>query len=116
MINEGLPLYIINRLNKSHRLKDKSVGILGMAFKEGVDDKRDSLSYKLKALIEIDAKKTYCSDVYINEPGFVSAEELVKNSDIIIVGAPHKEYAALKIGEGKTVVDIWNLFGKGSSV
>ena len=116
LINEGLPLYLINRLRKSHDLSKKTVGILGMAFKEGIDDKRDSLSYKLNALLKLEAKKTYCSDVYIDEPGFVSAEDLVKKSDIIIVATPHKEYAKLKIGKDKTVVDIWNLFGNGGKV
>lgn len=116
MINEGLPLYIVNQLKKKYDLKKKSVGILGMAFKEGVDDKRDSLSYKLKTLLDLDAKKTYCSDVYIKEPGFLSMEELVKKSDIIVLGAPHKEYSQLSVPKGKVLVDIWNFYGNGGRI
>src|SRR5438477_5956707 len=44
MINEGMPLYIISRLEKQHRLEDMTVGILGMAFKGESDDVRSSLS------------------------------------------------------------------------
>jgi UDP-N-acetyl-D-mannosaminuronic acid dehydrogenase len=116
LVNEGLPFYLISRLKKKHDLRRKSVGILGMAFKAGSDDKRDSLSYKLKTLLEFETNKLYCTDVYIKEPGFVDAQELVDKSDIIIVATPHKEYAKLKIGNGKELVDIWNFYGKGAIV
>ena len=33
LVNEGLPLYIASRLDDAHDLSDKTVGILGMAFK-----------------------------------------------------------------------------------
>jgi UDP-N-acetyl-D-mannosaminuronic acid dehydrogenase len=113
LINEGLPFYVISRLRKKHDLGQKTVGILGMAFKAGSDDKRDSLSYKLKTLLEFEANRLYCTDVYINEPGFIGAQELVDKCDIIIVATPHKEYSALKIGKEKEVVDIWNFYGNG---
>ena len=112
-INEGLPYYIVNQLKKKHDLKEKSVGILGMAFKAGSDDKRDSLSYKLKSILEFESGKVYCSDAYIKEEGFVSADELVKKSDIIVVATPHQEYSDLKISREKILIDIWNLYKRG---
>ena len=84
-----------------------------MAFKANNDDKRESLSYKLKKILEIEAKKVLWSDVYIHEDGFVSPQELVMDSDIIIVSTPHREYANLLIEHNKILVDVWNFYGKG---
>jgi len=112
LINEGLPNFLVQKLKEKYSLKDKIVGILGMAFKANIDDKRESLSYKLKKILEIEARKVLCSDEYINEKGFIAPEELIRNSHIIILGAPHKEYKDLVINN-KILVDVWNFYGKG---
>ena len=112
LINEGLPNFLVQILKEKYSLKDKVVGILGMAFKANIDDKRESLSYKLKKILEIETGKVLCSDEYIHEEGFVAADELIKNSDIIILGAPHKEYKDLIIKD-KILVDVWNFYKKG---
>jgi UDP-N-acetyl-D-mannosaminuronic acid dehydrogenase len=111
LVNEGLPNFIVENLKRSHHLKDKSVGILGMAFKADSDDRRESLSYKLKKILEIEAREVLCSDVYIRDEGFIDAEQLVKKADVVILGAPHKEYASLVI-ENSKLVDVWNFYGK----
>lgn len=115
LINEGLPNHIVQMLKKTGRLRGKTVGVLGMAFKANNDDKRQSLSYKLKKLLEIEAGRVVCSDVYIQDPTFVSAQQLVDQSEIIVIGTPHKEYAELKIPPEKVVVDVWNFLEKGAS-
>ena len=112
LINEGLPNFLVQKLKEKYSLQGKVVGILGMAFKANIDDKRESLSYKLKKILEIEVGKVLCSDEYINEEGFVTANELIKNSDIIVLGAPHKEYKDLIIKD-KILVDVWNFYGKG---
>lgn len=106
LVNEGLPNYVVSSLKKNGKLKDLKIGILGMAFKGDSDDKRESLAYKLKKICEVECKKVYCSDVYIKEDGFIPAIELVKKSDVVIIGAPHKEYQRLKIPKNK-LVDVW---------
>lgn len=113
LINEGLPNFIIQRLKEKYYLKDKIVGILGMAFKANNDDKRESLSYKLKKILAIEAKKVLCSDVYISGEEFVSPNQVINLSDIIILATPHKEYANLAIDKSKVLVDIWNFYGGG---
>ncbi|KJJ85252.1 UDP-glucose/GDP-mannose dehydrogenase [Candidatus Omnitrophus magneticus] len=112
LINEGMPYFIIQRLKDKYSLKDKTVGIIGMAFKANSDDNRESLAYKLKKILEVEAEKVLCTDVYIKEDGFVSLKEAVKGSDIIILGVPHKEYATLHL-ENKIVVDVWNYYKRG---
>jgi UDP-N-acetyl-D-mannosaminuronic acid dehydrogenase len=114
-INESMPFYIVNKLKKRYDLKNKNVGILGMAFKADIDDPRDSLSYILRNILDFESKEVYCTDVYIKEEGFLTPEELVKKSDIIIVAAPHKEYKSIDFG-GKVVIDIWNFYGKGNVI
>ncbi|MGA2526748.1 MAG: nucleotide sugar dehydrogenase [Smithellaceae bacterium] len=108
LINEGLPNFVVSQLKEKHDLTKKTVGILGMAFKSESDDKRESLSYKLKKILEIEAKKVFCSDVYIKEEGFVDEKSLIEKSDIIIIGAPHKKYKKLEY-QGKKIIDVWNM-------
>lgn len=119
LINEGLPNYIVDKLKMQcprgrddPGLKDRTVGILGMAFKAESDDERDSLSFKLKKILEMTAGKVYCSDPYVKRDYFISAEKLVELSDVIILATPHKVYRRLVIPDGKILVDIWNFYGK----
>lgn len=108
LINEGLPNFIIERLRKEHALEEKIVGILGMAFKAESDDKRESLSYKLQKVLEIEAQAVYCSDVYIKNDSFLSEAELIDKCDIIVIGAPHKKYQNLDFKD-TIVIDVWNM-------
>ncbi|NQU18369.1 MAG: nucleotide sugar dehydrogenase [Candidatus Saganbacteria bacterium] len=116
LINEGFPDYIITKLKAKYDLKKSRVGILGMSFKADNDDKRDSLAYKLKKVLEIEAREVLCTDVYIKEPGFVNPKTLIKNSDIIIVATPHKEYKKLRFKTKQKIVDIWNFYKKGGTI
>jgi UDP-N-acetyl-D-mannosaminuronic acid dehydrogenase len=109
LINEGLPNFIINQL-RSHDLRTKTVAILGMAFKRGSDDKRDSLSYKLKKLFEVEANKVLCTDPYVPDAELVSLEQAVQEADIVVLGTPHEVYRDLRFPQEKVIVDMWNLW------
>jgi UDP-N-acetyl-D-mannosaminuronic acid dehydrogenase len=111
-INEGLPLYLVSRLAARYDLDSMTVGILGMAFKGESDDNRSSLSYKLKRVLNVRAKEVLTADPYVTVDDNLSPlEQVLDRSDLIVIGAPHRAYAHLVIGQ--PVVDIWNLRGDG---
>ncbi len=107
-VNEGLPNYYIKMIKKNFGSKVITVGILGMAFKQDIDDIRDSLSFKLKKLLEINRYKVFVSDYLIRDFKF-NENELIKKCKVIIIAVPHKKYAILKIPKNKFVIDTWGI-------
>ena len=107
LVNEGLPNFIVTQL-RGMDLANKRVAILGMAFKGESDDIRDSLSYKLKKLLEVEAREVLCTDPFVPEAGLVPLDEAISKADIIVLGAPHSAYRDIEISPDKTVIDIWN--------
>ena len=106
MINEGLPLYVISRLEQQHDLSGMTVGILGMAFKSESDDIRSSLSYKLKRILRFKAKRVLCADPYVTtDPSLSPLDEVLAEAELLIVGVPHRPYRDLDVRV--PVVDIW---------
>jgi len=83
-----------------------------MAFKGDSDDKRESLSYKLRKLLVLESKEVLCADPYVQDEDFVPLEDAIELADIIILGAPHSVYRALHIPQGKQVVDIWGFWSE----
>lgn len=112
MINEGLPLYVVARMEKRFDLATSTVGILGMAFKGESDDIRSSLAFKLRRILSFKAKAVLCADPFVSNDNRLTTEsEVLSQSDVIVIAAPHKRYANLQIK--KPVVDIWNIRGEG---
>jgi UDP-N-acetyl-D-mannosaminuronic acid dehydrogenase len=115
LVNEGLPGFIIDAMKRKHNLSKMTVGVLGMAFKGDNDDPRESLSYKLKKGLEVEADTVLCHDPYIKDPRFVSLDEIKKKADIVVLATPHSEYRGLDWDKTE-VVDMWNFYGNGGLV
>jgi UDP-N-acetyl-D-mannosaminuronic acid dehydrogenase len=115
LVNEGLPNFIVGQLRQQQKLRDKVVAVLGMAFKSESDDKRESLSYKLRKLLMVEAREVLCTDPYVVDEKLVSLEEAVDRADIIILGAPHSVYRDLHLSEKKVVVDVWGFWPHSNS-
>jgi UDP-N-acetyl-D-mannosaminuronic acid dehydrogenase len=109
-INEGLPNYIVETLHSRQSLHGRTLGILGMAFKGESDDPRASLSYKLRKLAAFKGARVMCTDPFIEDPTFESQEDVLRESDVLVIAAPHRAYRTLDLG-GREVVDIWGITG-----
>jgi UDP-N-acetyl-D-mannosaminuronic acid dehydrogenase len=110
LVNEGLPLFLVEQIEKEHDLSTLTVGILGMAFKGDSDDPRSSLSYKLRRILRFRAQEVLCSDPHMfDDPSFVTQKELLERCDIVVIGAPHSAYKTLTTT--KPLFDIWKIAG-----
>jgi UDP-N-acetyl-D-mannosaminuronic acid dehydrogenase len=116
LVNEGLPLFIAQNMLPKGDLRGSTVGLLGMAFKAENDDTRSSLSYKLKKSLAMRVKRVLTTDPYVqNDPDLTPLEQVLAESDILVLCAPHEAYRNLDLS-GKFVVDVWNLWkGRWSS-
>jgi UDP-N-acetyl-D-mannosaminuronic acid dehydrogenase len=111
-VNEGLPLYVVARLEQLYDLPNMTVGILGMAFKAESDDIRSSLSYKLKRILRFKAKQVLTHDPYVTvDSELVPLEQLLAESDLVVIGTPHAAYKDVRTEV--PVIDIWNLHDGG---
>jgi len=115
-VNEGLVLFIVERLGMKYDLQTMTIGLLGMAFKADNDDIRSSLSYKMKKVLQFRAKAVLTTDPYVKgDRDLKPLDDVLRNSDLLILCAPHKQYQ--KIDTGNTpLVDVWGFLGKGTLV
>ncbi len=75
-VNEGLPGYIVEELDRKTPLAGRTVGILGMAFKGDSDDARNALSYKLKKLLGFKGAEVLCTDPYVGDAQLLPLEHV----------------------------------------
>lgn len=110
LTNEGQPALLVAKLKREMGgLSGRTVGILGMAFKGDIDDTRDSLSFKLKKLLEFQGATVLCSDEFATGDGWATKEELVERCEAIVVGVGHSSYRGLVVPERVRVIDLWNV-------
>ncbi|MCL5076962.1 MAG: nucleotide sugar dehydrogenase [Actinobacteria bacterium] len=114
-VNEGLPYFIVSRLARKYKLDALKIGILGMAFKGESDDTRSSLAYKLKRVLRYRAAEVFTTDPYVRgDRDLLPLEEVLENSDLLIIGSPHVIYRELETAT--PIVDVWGLRGPKSGL
>ncbi|MDA8902780.1 nucleotide sugar dehydrogenase [Porticoccaceae bacterium] len=110
LVNEGLVLHVIDEITGNEGLADKTVGLLGMAFKSECDDIRSSLSYKLKKSLSLHTDNVLCTDPFVTtDPSLIPVEEVIEKSDILVLCTPHAAYKELDFGS-TPVYDMWGFY------
>jgi UDP-N-acetyl-D-mannosaminuronic acid dehydrogenase len=107
LVNEGLPSHLVEQAARQRDLTTATVGILGMAFKAESDDSRDSLAYKLRKLLELEARRVLCTDPYVPDPSLVSLERVLAEAEVLFVATPHARYRELRPAPHQLVIDVW---------
>jgi UDP-N-acetyl-D-mannosaminuronic acid dehydrogenase len=87
-----------------------------MAFKPENDDIRAALSYKLKKVLEFNAKGVLTTDPFVrDDPALLPLDQVMDRSDILILAIPHRIYKTADF-HGKPVVDVWGFLEKESGL
>ena len=121
-INEFMPNHIANTIVENYKIENKTVGILGCAFKKNSDDLRESLVPKLIRQLE----KKVPGEILLSEPNLkdkkifgyqnVNYEKILKKANIIIIAINHKRFNSKiilnNLKKNQIVVDIWNHLNK----
>jgi UDP-N-acetyl-D-mannosaminuronic acid dehydrogenase len=120
-VNESVPLFLVEGIKRRvGSLTGRKVAVLGLAFKAGTDDERDSLAHKLIRLLERELADVAVHDPHVATPT-ASFSQAVAAADVVVVATDHPEFrepralaeiAAQASGEC-LVVDPWNCWGAG---
>tara|TARA_Y100000310_G_C20681751_1_gene816394 strand:- start:1580 stop:2848 length:1269 start_codon:yes stop_codon:yes gene_type:complete len=117
-INESMPNYTVELLEKElGELKGVKIGVLGRAYKANVDDIRESPALKVIEILTEKGADISIFDPYVKKEGDVKdLNELLENSDYIILVTDHKEFKNMDIkklqGRIKIVIDGRNCLDK----
>ena len=114
-LNESIPKHIVNNLRELVGIIfNKKITVLGMSFKSGSDDIRQSPAIKL-----IDILKSYHAEVLVHDPyveGTLSIDDALQKPDIVIIATNHKEFKNLipELNQCgcKLIYDVWGMFDK----
>lgn len=118
-INESLPAYLIEGLARRFggSLEDRTVLVLGLAFKKEIDDTRNSLAFKTIKILGRRGARVLRHDPFVAKDGLDAA---LAEADAAIVCTDHEAYRELGIRglrerarPSLVVCDVWNVFGRG---
>lgn len=104
-INSYMPQYIVERSTKilnrfGKSLKGASILVLGIAYKNDINDYRESPALKIIENFQNEGAKVSFYDPYIKTyrykekeyNGIVLTEDSLKNSDLVVISTNHKKY------------------------
>lgn len=108
LVNEGLASFTVEKAIAAlgGSLWNKKIGLLGMTFKADNDDIRESLSFRVKKVLEFNGAKVIWHDPFLENSS--ELDLLLRQSDLIILGTPHSMYRELEFQQ--QVIDVWGYF------
>ena len=115
-VHETVPLFLVEGLKRrlGGTLRDRRVAVLGLTFKRGSDDTRDSLSHKLIRLLERELALVTRHDPHV--PGESDPlETALGGVDAVVIATNHSEYddVLAHVPANALLVDPWNASGSG---
>ena len=114
-VNESIPQHVVNKIKESRgNIFGVKIGVLGVSFKAGSDDLRNSPSQKLIELLKAAGAQIKVHDPFVNETS--SLNEVLGDSEIIIVATNHEEFKNLtkeiENSNAKLIYDVWGMYKK----
>ncbi|MHB8545756.1 MAG: nucleotide sugar dehydrogenase [Nitrosotalea sp.] len=112
-LNESIPQYISNNIRKTYgNLFNKKIAVLGLSFKSGSDDLRNSPSVKLVEILKDTGAQVLVHDPYVKDT--LSLMDVLESPDIVIIATNHKDFKKIapeisKSG-AKMIFDVWSMF------
>jgi UDP-N-acetyl-D-mannosaminuronic acid dehydrogenase len=99
-------------------LRGRKVAVLGLAFKAGTDDERDSLSHKLVRILERELADVEIHDPHVSTPT-ATFDDAVTGADVVFVATNHREFCgpeglraiAERVRGDSLLVDPWDCWG-----
>jgi len=112
-INDGMPLYVFNRLKKlirKHSIKKPIVGILGLSYKKNVGDIRESPTISMIKLMKKNHMQFFVHDVYVTDDfeGKKDIDDVLSLSNIILIMTDHDIYNSIDFGKFKNILFIYD--------
>jgi UDP-N-acetyl-D-mannosaminuronic acid dehydrogenase len=114
-VNESIPQHVVNKIKESAgNIFGVKIGVLGISFKAGSDDLRNSPSQKLIDLLKATGAQVKTHDPFVNET--LSLSEVLEDSEIIIIATNHNEFKNLadeiNKSKAKLIYDVWGMYDK----
>ncbi len=120
-VHEAVPLFLVEGImRRIGSLSNRKVAVLGLTFKRGTDDERDSLSPKLIRLLERELADVAVCDPHAATPT-QSLGDAVHDAEVVVLATNHAEFETPEAVEriltasasGALLVDPWNALGGG---
>ena len=118
-VNESVPRFLVEGVKRRlGSLQGRKVAVLGLAFKAGTDDERDSLSHKLVRMLERELADVAVHDPHVPTPT-ATFDDAVTGADVVFVATNHREFCgpdglraiAERVRGDTLLVDPWNCWG-----
>ncbi|PIP31497.1 UDP-N-acetyl-D-glucosamine dehydrogenase [bacterium (Candidatus Gribaldobacteria) CG23_combo_of_CG06-09_8_20_14_all_37_87_8] len=100
--NEAMPEYTAELVEKGLKEKGKDikgarVAVLGLAYKAGIGDCRESPSFELIKVLKDKGAQVIAYDPYVSEKSDVSSvDEALNNSEAVVIATDHALFRALR--------------------